>query len=123
MIRDAEKSHCTEISAAVKDLAGRAREKKLSPEEFQGGTITVIESRRLWHRSVRRHHQSAAGGHPFASAPSQRNRSWHAKAPLAVGERLWIGLSGDHRVVDGAVGARFLQALRTLIENPALMLV
>jgi pyruvate dehydrogenase E2 component (dihydrolipoamide acetyltransferase) len=45
------------------------------------------------------------------------------KDEIVVGHRLAIGLSGDHRVVDGAVGAQYLAELRQLIENPALMLI
>jgi pyruvate dehydrogenase E2 component (dihydrolipoamide acetyltransferase) len=45
------------------------------------------------------------------------------KGSIVAGQRMWIGLSGDHRVVDGAVAATFLQEMRKLLENPALMLV
>nr|WP_306301489.1 2-oxo acid dehydrogenase subunit E2 [Verrucomicrobium spinosum] len=45
------------------------------------------------------------------------------KGQIVVGQRMWVGLSGDHRVVDGAVAATFLAEMRKLIENPALMLV
>ena len=47
----------------------------------------------------------------------------NANGDVVAGQRMWIGLSGDHRVVDGAVGATYLAALKRLIENPALMLV
>ena len=47
----------------------------------------------------------------------------NAKGEITVGNRMWVGMSCDHRVVDGAVGATYLAALKKLLENPALMLV
>ena len=47
----------------------------------------------------------------------------NAKGEIVAGDRMWVGMSCDHRVVDGAVGATYLAALKKLLENPALMLV
>jgi pyruvate dehydrogenase E2 component (dihydrolipoamide acetyltransferase) len=121
VIREANKLSLKEISSTVKDLAKRARDKKLKPEEYQGGTITVSNL-------------GAYGIEQFFAIinPPQaaivavgsivKKPVLNAKNEIVVGERMGISLSGDHRVVDGAVGAEFLGTLRKLIENPALML-
>ncbi|HEY5741974.1 MAG TPA: pyruvate dehydrogenase complex dihydrolipoamide acetyltransferase [Terrimicrobiaceae bacterium] len=121
VIRDANKLSLKEISSAVKDLAKRAREKKLKPEEYQGGTITVSN---LGAYGIEQFYaiinppQAAI----LAVGAIVKKPVVNAKGEIAVGERMTICLSGDHRVVDGAVGAEYLKTLRKLIENPALML-
>jgi pyruvate dehydrogenase E2 component (dihydrolipoamide acetyltransferase) len=121
VIRDANKLSLKQISSAVKDLAKRARDKKLKPEEYQGGTITVstlgaygIEQ----FFAIINPPQAAI----VAIGAIVKKPVVNAKGEIVVGERMAISLSGDHRVVDGAVGAEYLGTLRKLIENPALML-
>ena len=121
VIRDANKLSLKEISSTVKDLAKRARDKKLKPEEYQGGTITVstlgaygIEQ----FFAIINPPQAAI----LAIGAIVKKPVVNAKGEIVVGERMAISLSGDHRVVDGAVGAEYLGTLRKLIENPALML-
>lgn len=121
VIRDAQKLSLREISTAVKDVATRARNKKLKPEEYQGGTITVSN---LGAYGVE---QFFAIINPpqaaiLAVGAIVKKPVVNAKGEIVVGERMNISLSGDHRVVDGAVGAEFLSTLRKLVENPALML-
>ncbi len=122
VIKAAETKTLQEISAAVKDLATRAKNKKLSPDEFAGGTITVSN---LGAYGVDQF--SAIINPPQAailSIGSIRNVPVVGeKGAIVAGQRMWIGLSGDHRVVDGAVGATYLAEFRKLIENPALMVV
>jgi pyruvate dehydrogenase E2 component (dihydrolipoamide acetyltransferase) len=122
VIRDAQKRSLREISEAVKDLAGRARSKKLKPEEYQGGTITVSNLGNYGIESF-----SAIINPPQALIISVgaigKKPVVNAKNEIVVGQRLAIGLSADHRVVDGAVGAQYLAELRKLIENPTLMLL
>ena len=121
VIRDADKLSLKQISAAVKDLAVRARDKKLKPEEYQGGTLTVSN---LGSYGVEQFYaiinppQAAI----LAVGAIVKKPVVNAKNEIVVGERMNISLSGDHRVVDGAVGAAFLASLRRLVENPALML-
>ncbi len=122
VIRAAETKSLLEISQAVKDLAGRAKNKKLSPDEFAGGTITVSN---LGAYGI---DQFAAIINPpqamIISIGSIRSTPVvNDKGLIVAGQRMWIGLSGDHRVVDGAVAATFLAEMRKLIESPALMLV
>ena len=122
VIRDARHRTLTDISLTVKDLATRARTKKLKPEEYQGGTFTVSN---LGSYGI---DQFDAIINPPQSVILSVGRVMKkpvvtAAGELAVGERLNIGVSCDHRVVDGAIGAAFLASLKSLIENPVTMLV
>ena len=122
VIRDAQQKSLLEISLAVKDLAERARAKKLSPDEFAGGTITV----------------STLGAYGIDSFDAIINPPQAAilsigsiksmpvvdeEGNLVAGLRMKVGMSCDHRVVDGAVGAKYLTELKRRIENPASMLI
>jgi len=121
VVRDAQKLTLREISATVKDLAARASVKKLKPEEYQGGTITVSN---LGAHGIEEFFaivnppQAAI----LAIGAIVKKPVVTASNDIVAGERMTVTLSGDHRVVDGAVGAEFLVSLRRLIENPALML-
>lgn len=122
VIKQAEQKTLLEISQGVKDLAGKARNKKLSPDDFTGGTITVSN---LGAYGI---DQFAAIINPpqaaiVAIGSIRKAAVVNDKGQVVVGQRMWIGLSGDHRVVDGAVAATFLAEMRKLLENPALMLV
>lgn len=122
VIKQAEKKTLLEISQSVKDLAGKAKTKKLSPDDFAGGTITVSN---LGAYGI---DQFAAIINPpqaaiVAIGSIRKTPVVNDKGQIVVGQRMWVGLSGDHRVVDGAVAATFLAEMRKLLENPALMLV
>ncbi len=122
VIKQAEKKTLLEISQSVKDLAGKAKSKKLSPDDFAGGTITVSN---LGAYGI---DQFAAIINPpqaaiVAIGSIRQTPVVNDKGQVVVGQRMWVGLSGDHRVVDGAVAATFLAEMRKLLENPALMLV
>ncbi|MES2571660.1 MAG: pyruvate dehydrogenase complex dihydrolipoamide acetyltransferase [Verrucomicrobiota bacterium] len=122
VVRDAQKKSLREISEAVKDLAGRARSKKLKPEEYQGGTITVSNLGSYGIESF-----SAIINPPQAMIVSVgaivKKPVVGPNDQIVAGQRLAIGLSADHRVVDGAVGAQYLAELRKFIESPTLMLL
>jgi pyruvate dehydrogenase E2 component (dihydrolipoamide acetyltransferase) len=122
VIRDAQKKSLREINEIVKDLATRARTKKLKPEEYQGGTLTVSNLGSYGIDSF-----SAIINPPQALILSVgaivKKPVIDAKGQIVAGQRMNIGLSCDHRVVDGAIGAEYLAELRRLIENPALMLI
>ncbi len=121
VIRNAQSLSLREISVAVKDLATRARTKKLKPEEFAGGTLTVSN---LGSYGIDQFY--AIVNPPQAAIVAvggiTKKPVVNKKDEIVVGQRMTVSLSGDHRVVDGAVGAEYLGALRKLIENPALML-
>lgn len=122
VIRAAQTKGMREISEAVKDLATRARNKKLKPEEYAGGTITVSNLGSYGIESF-----SAIINPPqamiLAIGAIVKKPVVSAKGEIVAGQRMAIGLSADHRVVDGAVGAQYLAELRKLIESPTLMLL
>ncbi|RFC48992.1 MAG: pyruvate dehydrogenase E2 component (dihydrolipoamide acetyltransferase) [Verrucomicrobia bacterium] len=122
VIRNAQAKSMLELSKAVKVLAEKAKSKKLSPDDFAGGTITVSN---LGAYGV--DNFDAIINPPQAAIlaiGSIRNVPVVSESGSIVpGQRMWVGMSCDHRVIDGAVGATYLQALRKYIENPALMLV
>jgi pyruvate dehydrogenase E2 component (dihydrolipoamide acetyltransferase) len=122
VVRAAQTKSLREISAMAKDLAHRARNKRMKPEEFQGGTFTVSNLGGMGIDSF-----SAVINPPqgFILAVGKVN-----KIPviddcdrIVVGHRMSITMSCDHRVIDGALGADYLKELRHLLENPALLLV
>ena len=122
VIRSAQTKSLAEMSAAVKDLAMRARSKKLSPDEFAGGTITISNLGAYGIDNF-----DAIINPPQAAilsiGTSKKVPVVNAAGEIVPGDRMWIGMSCDHRVVDGAVGAQYLAALKKYLENPALMLV
>lgn len=122
VIRDAQTKSLLDISHTVKDLAARARNKKLKPDEMQNGTITVSNLGAYGIDNF-----DAIINPPQAAILSigaiKPRPVVSEKGELAVGQRMWIGMSCDHRVIDGAIGARFLASLQRYLENPALMLI
>jgi len=122
VIRDAQNLSLKEISASVKDLALRARDKKLKPEEYAGGTITVSN---LGSYGIE---QFCAIVNPpqaaiLAVGAIVKKPVVNERDEIEIGHRMSITLSGDHRVVDGAVAAEYMSALRKLLESPALLLL
>jgi len=122
VIRAAQDKSLREVSALAKDLAHRARNKRMKPEEFQGGTFTVSNLGGMGVDSF-----SAVINPPqgFILAVGKVT-----KIPIVddcdqvmVGHRMSITMSCDHRVIDGALGAEYLKELRHLLENPALLMV
>ncbi|MFZ0916614.1 MAG: pyruvate dehydrogenase complex dihydrolipoamide acetyltransferase [Candidatus Udaeobacter sp.] len=122
IIRAAQTKSLREISELTKDLAHRARNKRMKPEEFQGGTFTVSNLGGMGIDSF-----SAVINPPqgFILAVGRVT-----KFPviddceqIVVGHRMSLTMSCDHRVIDGALGAEYLKELRHLLENPALLLV
>ncbi|WP_233883966.1 pyruvate dehydrogenase complex dihydrolipoamide acetyltransferase [Tenacibaculum piscium] len=110
----------TQIGASVRDLAGKARNKKISPIEMQGSTFTVSNL-------------GMFGIESFTSIINQPNSAILSvgaivqkpvvkDGQIVVGNTMKLTLACDHRTVDGAVGAQFLQTLKTFVENPVTML-
>jgi len=116
VIRQVQHQSLSQISATVRDLAERARTKKLPPEAYQGGTFTVSN---LGSYGIDRFF--AIINPPQAailSVGSIVKKPVVQNDQIVIGQRMTVGLSADHRVVDGAIGAQFLSAFRELIENP-----
>jgi len=122
IIREAQNKSLIQISGEAKALAAKAKEGKLKPEEFQGGTFTVSNLGML---GIDRF--SAIINPPQAAILAVGNIVKKpvvgANDEIVAGHRQSITLSCDHRVVDGAVGAAYLKELRELIEKPALLLL
>ena len=120
VIKLAETKSLLEISKAVKDFAVRAKDRKLKPDEFDGGTITVSNLGAWGIESF-----DAIVNPPQAvilSVGAAIQKPVVKDGQIVVGLRMNLGISCDHRVVDGAVGAQFLAEIKKLIEQPALML-
>ena len=110
----------TQIGSSVRDLAGKARNKKISPAEMQGSTFTVsnlgmfgIES---FTSIINQPNSAILSVGAIVQKPVVKN------GEIVVGNTMKLTLACDHRTVDGAVGAQFLQTLKTFIENPVTML-
>lgn len=119
-IPDADKKSLTEISDELKELAAKAREGKLPLERLQGGTFTVtnlgmygIES---FSPIINQPEVAILGVNTIEEKPVVRG------GELVIRPMLNLSLTADHRVVDGAYAAQFLQRVKALMENPALML-
>jgi pyruvate dehydrogenase E2 component (dihydrolipoamide acetyltransferase) len=122
VVRKAQEKSLREISEAVKDLAQRARNKRMKPEEFQGGNFTVSNLGGFGIDSF-----SAIINPPqgFILAVGRINKTAVVDDcdNVLVGQRMTVTMSCDHRVIDGALGAEYLKELRRLLENPALLLI
>jgi pyruvate dehydrogenase E2 component (dihydrolipoamide acetyltransferase) len=121
VVRDADRKSVVEISREIKELAGRARDRKLKPEEFTGSTFTTSNLGMF----------DVAEFTAIINPPESCILAIGAvrKTPVVVDDRLTIGhrmnvtLSSDHRVVDGALAAQFLAEVRRLLENPVSLLL
>jgi len=120
IIRKAETKSLAEIATESKDLAKRARDRKLKPEEFQGGTFSVSNLGMFGIKSFASIINEPQGA--IMSVGAGEKRPVVRGDSLAVATVMTVTLTCDHRVVDGAVGARFLQAFKPMIENPVTML-
>lgn len=120
VIRNADRKGVTEISAEVKELAGRAREKKLKPEEYTGGTFSISNLGMFGIVEF-----TAIINPPEAAilaVGAVEEKVVVVKGEMVVRQRMRVTLSCDHRVIDGATGAQFLQTLKQNLEEPMMML-
>jgi pyruvate dehydrogenase E2 component (dihydrolipoamide acetyltransferase) len=120
VIRDADRKGVSEIAAEVKELAGRAREKKLKPEEYTGSTFSIsnlgmfgIEEFTAIINPPEAAILAVGAVSPKVVVDDEGN--------MAIRQRMRMTLSCDHRVIDGATGAQFLQTLKQYLEEPMLM--
>lgn len=121
IVHDADRKGVADIAAEVRELAGRAREKKLKPEEYTGATFSVSN---LGMFGI--HEFTAVINPPEAGilAVGQIEEVPVARdGEVVVRPRMRITMSCDHRVIDGATGARFLQTLRAMLEEPGAILI
>jgi pyruvate dehydrogenase E2 component (dihydrolipoamide acetyltransferase) len=120
IIRAAETKSLAQIAAESKDLAARARAMKLKPEEYQGGTFSISNLGMFGIKSFASILNEPQGA--ILSVGSGEKRAVVKGDQLAIATVMTVTLTCDHRVVDGAIGARWLQAFRPLIEDPITML-
>jgi len=116
----AETKSLAQIARESKDLAARARERKLKPEEFQGGTFSVSNLGMFGIKSFASIINEPQGA--ILSVGAGEQRPVVRGGQLAVGTVMSVTLTCDHRVVDGAIGARWLQAFKAYVEDPVTML-
>jgi len=121
VVRKAEQKTLTAISAEVKDMAGRARNRRLKPEEYTGGSTAVSNLGMYGIKDFQAVINPPHGTILAVGAGEQRVVVKNG-APAVV-QAMTVTLSCDHRVVDGALGAELLAAFKQLIENPMGMLV
>jgi len=121
IVREADRKGLSTISNEMRELAARAREGKLKPEEFQGGGFSISN---LGMYGIR---EFAAVINPpqacILAVGAGEKRAVVKNDELAIATVMTCTLSVDHRVVDGALGAEFLQEFKTLIEDPLALLV
>ena len=121
VINGAQNKSILELSAEIKELAGRARDKKLTPDEMQGGTITISNLGAYGvgnFDAIINPPQSAI----LSIGTISKQPVVNAANQIVPGQRMWSGMSCDHRVIDGAVGATFLAKLKNFLENPFLLI-
>jgi len=121
VVKFANEQSLPQIGASVKDFAGRARKKKLTPQEMEGSTFTIsnlgmfgIES---FTSIINQPNSAILSVGAIVAKPVVKN------GQVVAGNTMKLTLACDHRTVDGATGAQFLQTLKEYIENPVTMLV
>ncbi|WP_372937028.1 pyruvate dehydrogenase complex dihydrolipoamide acetyltransferase [Seonamhaeicola sp.] len=121
VVRFANEQSLPQIGAEVKELAGKARNKKLTPDEMSGSTFTVSNLGMFgidYFTSIINQPNSA-----ILSVGAIVQKPVVKEGQIVVGNTMKLTLACDHRTVDGATGAQFLQTLKGYIENPVTMLV
>ena len=117
VIRDVDKKGIRDISVEAKDLAVRARSRKLKPEEYSGSTFTVSNLGMFgvdeFTAIINPPEAAILAVGSIVEKPVVEN------GQIRVGKRMRMTLSSDHRVVDGALAAKFMQTLKKILENPA----
>ena len=121
VVRDAQTKGLAQIAAEMKDLAARAREKKLKPQEYMGGTFSISN---LGMMGIR---QFASILNPpegmILSVGAGDKRAIVKDDKVVIATMMTVTLTCDHRVVDGATGARWLQSFKQFVETPEAMLL
>ncbi len=121
IVKGADSKGLAAIASETKDLAARARDGKLQPEEYQGGTISVSNLGMFGVKQFEAVINPPQGC--ILAVGAGKERAVVRESALAIATVMSCTLSVDHRVVDGAVGAEFLAAFKRLIEDPLTMLL
>ena len=118
---DADRLTLWEISAKARDLAGRARERKLMPEEYTGSTFSVSNLGMFGIDQFTAIINPPEAG--ILAIGGVEEKPIVVEGQLEVRQRMRVTMSCDHRVIDGATGAKFLQTVRRYIENPLSLII
>jgi pyruvate dehydrogenase E2 component (dihydrolipoyllysine-residue acetyltransferase) len=119
VVRDCNFKTLQQISAESKDLVARARTRKLKPEEYTGGTFSVSNLGMMGIEEFSAVINPPEGA--ILAIGSVEEKPVVENGQITIGYRCRMTLSCDHRVIDGATGARFLQSLQQILENPLLL--
>lgn len=122
VIRDAEKKGLAEISVEMKDLATRARERKLKPQEYMGGTFSISNLGMFGIKSFASI-INPPEGMILSVGAGEKRPVVGANGDLVAATMMGVTLTCDHRVIGGAEGARWLQAFKRYVETPESMLL
>jgi pyruvate dehydrogenase E2 component (dihydrolipoamide acetyltransferase) len=121
VVRDAQSKGLGQIAAEMKDLAKRARERKLKPQEYMGGTFSISNLGMMGIKAFASILNPPEG--MILSVGAGEPRAVVKDGQVAVATMMTVTLTCDHRVVDGATGARWLQTFRQFVETPESMLL
>jgi pyruvate dehydrogenase E2 component (dihydrolipoamide acetyltransferase) len=121
VVRDADRKGVGEIAVEVKELAKRARDKKLKPDEYTGATFSISNLGMFGIDEFTAIINPPEAG--ILAVGQVADKVVVEKGEMVVRSRMRMTMSCDHRVVDGATGARFLQTLRSFVEEPGMMIV
>ena len=120
VLRFTDAMSLSQIGASVRDLAGRAKNKKLGPQEMEGSTFTVSNLGMFgiteFNSIINQPNSAILSVGAIVEKPVVKN------GQIVVGNTMMLSLACDHRTIDGATGAQFLQTLKQYIENPVTML-
>ena len=121
VIRDAGTKSLRQISIEAKELIAKARDRKLKPDEMTGSTLTVTN---LGMFGITDFYGIINPGNAaiLSVGATVKQPVVDDNNQITIGYRMKVGLSGDHRVIDGAVGAQYLQALGKILEKPSILL-
>lgn len=122
VVRNADTLPLRKLAAAGKDLIKKARDKKLAPQEYSGGTFTVSNLGSYDVDNFIAIIDPAQGAILAVSSIVKKPVVLADGVSIGVGQRMNVTFSGDHRVMDGAVGAQFLQELKKALQNPLALL-
>jgi pyruvate dehydrogenase E2 component (dihydrolipoamide acetyltransferase) len=121
VLRNCERKGVFQLNAELRDLVDRARNRRLKPEEYQGATFTISNLGMFGVEDFVAIINPPEGA--ILAVGSIVEKPVVRSGQIVVGHTMKVTLSSDHRIIDGAVAARFLQDLKRLLENPALMLL
>jgi pyruvate dehydrogenase E2 component (dihydrolipoamide acetyltransferase) len=121
IVRDADLKGAAQIGAEVRELAGRAREKKLQPDEYTGATFSVSNLGMFGIEEFTAIINPPEAG--ILAVGTVEERVTVEDGEAVISPRMKMTMSCDHRVIDGASGARFLQTLTGFLEEPGMTLV